>query len=58
MCGKEWIKAVLTSKEVLSSTRRPVEVPEHIEKAVSPLWRPCDGGASVFMSGKDLITPF
>ena len=27
-------------------------------KQFSPLWRPCEVGASVFMSGKDLITPF
>ena len=58
MCGKDLISAVLTSEKVLRSAWRPVYVPEKMRKQFSPLWWPCEVGASLFMCGKDLIKQF
>ena len=58
LCARNPCKAVLTTEEMLWSTCRPVWVPGKIEKAFFSTVVSYEARASLFMCGKDLITPF
>ena len=50
--------AVLTSEEVLRARTALFKRRGRTRKQFSQLWRSCEAHASLFMCGKDLITPF
>ena len=58
MCGKDQIMPFDIRVGTVMNLQDCLSAREDRESSLSPLSRPCEVGASMFISRKDLITPF
>ena len=58
MCGKDLLTLFYPPRKCCEARVGLFKCQGGSRKQFSPLWRPCEVGASLFIGGKDLITPF